>query len=782
MSQKRKKPRKQSAATKSNTRHEVPEGSQPIVKWLASGVVFFVATLLIWSAVLPVDSVSVFTGDAQTQNLVWLICSVCCAMLVGLKGGQLQIRSYEWVIVVVLLLWLVFASWQAGASNNARIAWHGFWQVVSLAACYWCVASLAAVGNKTRTGLVLLCLMMGIATSVHGLHQLAIGFPRERAEYEKNPQAVLQSLGIDATEGSPSRLRFESRLQSPEPFATFALANSLATLLTAAIVLLLGLATALAPESKDQSAVGEQPIRGPTIVQTLFLFGILALVALCWFLTRSRTAYFAIVFAVVFGALSLWQRGAMPSLSRKAWSVVGFTTALLVVAASVWLVINDELVISQAKLSLGYRLEYWQASLAMLSDHWLTGVGLGNFQAYYPQYKLEVASEEVADPHNWILDIAATLSLPVAVAFIYWVTRKLGRLLVSQRHAVEKSGDAADVVTRNWLLLSAVLGGLSVVVLCFLLVGIDFEAVLIGWVCAGIAGWQLWPLMESTLRRWPQLPLLAAASMLVCLLSSGSWQSSGLGIPFLVLIAAGSGKPITDSSKSWVPAIVAVSGLLIFVFQSWQPVTTAWTMHQQALSERGTRQISLLEEAAKADEMDSSLYGDFAKAELVGLTTLGPTLRQADVEPALALVDAWLSKDQQRFTNWSQAGNMVLDVLGSTGSRVLTSDLPTQLETYLLSKAVHYYEQAVECYPSSVAMRAQLATAYFLAGNDAQFAEEVQEAARLSEQTPHLDKKLGQQQVFLPLSGLPPTLQKASQKVVPAEPLLQWLRSKKAEE
>ena len=124
MSQKRKKPGKQSAATKSNTRHDVSEGSQPIVKWLASGVVFFVATLLIWSAVLPVDSVSVFTGDAQTQNLVWLICSVCCAMLVGLKGGQLQIRSYEWVIVVVLLLWLVFASWQAGASNNARIAWH----------------------------------------------------------------------------------------------------------------------------------------------------------------------------------------------------------------------------------------------------------------------------------------------------------------------------------------------------------------------------------------------------------------------------------------------------------------------------------------------------------------------------------------------------------------------------------------------------------------------------------------------------------------------------------
>ncbi len=96
----------------------------------------------------------------------------------------------------------------------------------------------------------------------------------------------------------------------------------------------------------------------------------------------------------------------------------------------------------KAATSLGYRLQYWQATLHMIADRPWLGCGPGNFQDVYTQYKLPEASEEVADPHDFLLEVWATAGTPAMLALLgalglFWINCRAGfsrtRLTRSQR-------------------------------------------------------------------------------------------------------------------------------------------------------------------------------------------------------------------------------------------------------------------------------------------------------------------------------------------------------------
>ena len=54
----------------------------------------------------------------------------------------------------------------------------------------------------------------------------------------------------------------------------------------------------------------------------------------------------------------------------------------------------------------------------MIADHPLLGVGPGNFQDFYTRYKIPQASEEPVDPHNFLVEIAATAGVPAMLLFV----------------------------------------------------------------------------------------------------------------------------------------------------------------------------------------------------------------------------------------------------------------------------------------------------------------------------------------------------------------------------
>src|SRR5581483_9046082 len=59
-----------------------------------------------------------------------------------------------------------------------------------------------------------------------------------------------------------------------------------------------------------------------------------------------------------------------------------------------------------ATFSAAQRLAYWIAGEHMFADHWLLGVGMGNYGAVYPEYALPGWNIELAHAHDYYLNQA----------------------------------------------------------------------------------------------------------------------------------------------------------------------------------------------------------------------------------------------------------------------------------------------------------------------------------------------------------------------------------------
>ena len=93
---------------------------------------------------------------------------------------------------------------------------------------------------------------------------------------------------------------------------------------------------------------------------------------------------------------------------------------LVAAAATAWTLTRPQnsARLAKAVKSFGFRVQYWQATAGLIADHPLLGCGPGNFQDAYTAYKLPEASEEVADPHNFLLEVWATAGTPAMLAML----------------------------------------------------------------------------------------------------------------------------------------------------------------------------------------------------------------------------------------------------------------------------------------------------------------------------------------------------------------------------
>jgi O-antigen ligase len=138
-------------------------------------------------------------------------------------------------------------------------------------------------------------------------------------------------------------------------------------------------------------------------------------VVLCLYLTHSRGAWLlGVPAALLFlGLMRGWR-----ALLAAAGAVVGAFLALVPLAGA-------ERIRSLSDLSTGtgfLRLKLWEATLAMIRDHPLFGVGLDNFLYQYPRYMLPEAWEEpdLSHPHNILLDWWSRLGI-LGVAALMWL-------------------------------------------------------------------------------------------------------------------------------------------------------------------------------------------------------------------------------------------------------------------------------------------------------------------------------------------------------------------------
>jgi O-Antigen ligase len=761
------------------------QGGSPTI-WTVIAAAF--GGLLVVSFLAPVDSVSVFVGTALPQNLGWLLLGMLAAF--ASRGSFMQIRPRRTEIVVALfgLCWLIAVTALDARHGNGRAVWNGFWQVVSLASCYYIGRALFQC-SQIRAMVVLILLVGCTAMSFVGLEQVLVSLPASRAQYAEDPERVLAEYGLDAPPGSPRRVQFENRLNSPEPFANFALANSLASLLCLGVILsgggLMNLISCRLGTQRDGS------------LKWMGLLGLsVALLTqlICLLLTRSRTAYLSILLAVGLWLALEWMRGKV-RITGRTLRMAGLAAGALVLVGFGWLLTIDRLVWSEAPKSISYRLEYWQASLAMIRDHVWTGVGLGNFQAYYPQYKLEQASEIIADPHNWVLDIAATLSVPIAVLVMSWiafnVAKGIGGCLVdrvsvdaasvdslSHAQGIEVDARISRRLVRGLVWGAAGGGCLSAAILASA-GSLDLLTNLFAWSLSAALGWMAWRLgvQETSAANL----VAAVVAVVTCLLSSGAWQASGIAIPLVSLLAmqwqrdrktlsGESQKSVASLGKaSWLAPIAASMGFAIFVLQAWRPVTHSWMLAESGVAAQSIEErIRLFKLAAEADPLDR-------ERELHILQLLAAKTLEATDRTAFNAEAARVMEGVNRISPPNVVGFLIPKMAGEIVSQLAASAARRGLPNReYLAAAGGFYSLAVQRYPSSVELLVQHAAASALAEDWHSAADSVEMACQISERTPHLDKKLAAQMIFLPLK---PTGFESQSDYVPAEPLVDWLRT-----
>ena len=749
-------------------------GLQRMLSLLSVGLI---GAVLASSMLITGDSVSVSNGDTLPQILLILM-AVLVASLAGWNCVGFELRSRNDPLSVpvsrlpIALLCLaigclLLSTLSATFRADGRAAWNNFWHIVALLLFVMLTAQVTHRATMVRA-LVQLAILCAVFQATFALHQYFVSMPAARAEYLIDPDGSILKAQIDAPPGSEVRAQYENRLLgSFEPPGTFALTNSLAVLLSGAIV---ALAYALLQRGTQRQVLATWACRAMLI----FLIG-------AWLLTKSRSGYLAVaIVGVTMVAFRFVKRA--PAVDRantpprqglelaKDPLVLVALIGLILVGAFIGLLSSDRMVISEAPKSILYRLEYWQATSRMILDYPLTGVGFGNFQNYYPTYKLPAASEVIADPHNWLFDLAANgsiLLLVVAVLGLCWALR--------QGSMQAGASDNENVVInqpsdRLWLIVfwSGALLSFCVVGFLQLILRelIDFDATMLGLfaslACAWILNW-----LPMTERGWRWSAWAGLVTMLIVLLSSGCWQASGMALPMAVWLAIGcparanSQSALTqhESGKaSMVTVILAIVMLAAFLAQTWQPVQGSWALEQQAIDtwQRGREEpaLDLAKQAIATDRLSTSPRRLLAQL-LMERATVASRLRSSpEFSAAADQVDVALKDllNGNPVSNLSQSFAGECNLVLAAGCLEWNSDLAKQRVT----QAAEHYQQAVDRYPTSVALRAQLATvaAWLDLNRDGQLSgrssEQLSEAYSLSELTPHTNRKLASQQLFLP--------------------------------
>lgn len=155
--------------------------------------------------------------------------------------------------------------------------------------------------------------------------------------------------------------------------------------------------------------------RSHTDCQKLTYSGIFALLAVCLIFTWSRGAWLGVALAVALYFV----------LMDKRWCLLGvlFVFALPFVLMSDSAIVNRLLSIGNtADTSTAYRVSIWRASLHMIRDFWLSGVGIGSdaFSTIYPKYALAGANFALHS-HNLFLQILVESGICGIVSFLVMI-------------------------------------------------------------------------------------------------------------------------------------------------------------------------------------------------------------------------------------------------------------------------------------------------------------------------------------------------------------------------
>ncbi|HMC88140.1 MAG TPA: O-antigen ligase family protein, partial [Gemmataceae bacterium] len=341
-------------------------------------------------------------------SMLWLVTAVAWAAWRARFGQGTGI--FGWVEAgLATVVALVFLSSLAGAHYK---------HPAILIACEWLIVFLVlllvrqlARRPEDLRGLMAVMVASAASLSPDALYQAAIDLPRTRAlasDPDKLRAELVKINKVLAAE-DPELEYWKNRLGQNNVYATYAHPNAFAGYLALLLPVALGWALAA--------------LRGRTQTWRITgAFACAALPAICLWLTHSRGAILGTLLAVGAALAFYWRHVWWP---RRAWVLAGVAGVGLAMFAAARTETGAYL-LARATRSFGLRTEYWSATLGIIRDYAWLGVGAGNFGQIYPRYMSASAYEQIKDPHNFVLELAASngvlamLALLATLGIFFW--------------------------------------------------------------------------------------------------------------------------------------------------------------------------------------------------------------------------------------------------------------------------------------------------------------------------------------------------------------------------
>jgi tetratricopeptide (TPR) repeat protein len=359
--------------------------------------------LPIWRAVL-ISSFSMFVSAALIFSfIIWFVLSLCSRKFSYRLSG----------IEIGLGLFCIAAVVSGLAAPDKRGAITDFAGLVAPVLMALLLVQILDSQSKVKLFLALI-----VALGVLSAYRCWEQYPESEhliEFYEQDPDAALAQHRISPN--SLEHFQFEHRLYSKDISGFFTTSNSAGSFALmasfAAIVLFI-----VRFKNLKSDSLGPAWLIMRGIAVAIVIFGLI--------ITKSKGAIIASLFAaamfITYLCFGNWLK-----LHKKAILII----CLILVLAGIWGVIqygsaNGRLPGGNSML---VRWQYWHASIKMYADHWLTGVGPGNFAHFYPHYKPASASESVANPHNFILSILTQYGPVGLIGFLAMICLPLWTIL-----------------------------------------------------------------------------------------------------------------------------------------------------------------------------------------------------------------------------------------------------------------------------------------------------------------------------------------------------------------
>lgn len=695
--------------------------------------------------------------DKSGSGLWWALLMIVAAILavtgMWLEGG-LRIRR-SWADVGVAAL-IVLVGISASHAAERRIAINFAWDWVGVGLGYFLVRNLPR-SRAESSALAGALVATAVALSVYGLYQIAVEFPRDRTFFVTNPREALIRAGIDPNAGPQEISRFKDRLLgSREPFATFALTNTLAGYLVgpAAVLLAMGL-RGLSRRETWKSVAFAAPL------------GLILLV--CLMLTKSRSAYLGLLAAMV--GLAWIERRRVPF--KRLMLIVG--GSLIAVAILVGVATRagqlDKQVITESAKSLTYRVEWWRGTWGVITQgqsRWLAGIGPGNFGGAYVQHKLAWSSEEISDPHNLFLETWAIAGLPALIALAAGLGFGLRECFAKgdRRGQVEEldgASEPASPASATWLLTTAGLGAWFLVVALgkinpfepdplgpSLSLGFSARWLILGgaWIAAVVLGRSFWSQFHVS-----SVALgLGALAIAVNLLAAGGiayapvslmlWGLLGLGQNLRDDRRSGARRPVGGRGMAVAPAAIVAALTGTFLGTSlpfWKAdaaISRAGEVQKGPTADLD-QAVESYKQAIAADPLSARGWLGWARLEFASWRT----------HPPGPFAFTWLAIDSKLKSAMKPPLNpqsLLVHSFRAGMARAFLEGPPLSAIERTRIRADRLNSCLASCalYPTQASLRAELADALADSGNFDEALKQGRRARDLDDAMPHLDKKM----------------------------------------